>query len=192
MAVSMGRVLNTPPVNLSRISIPMDLVELVPRDMAMNHKVLPVSRLGNKLFLAMADPLNVLAIDDVHRATKLDVSPLIAPEKAIMDKFSHLGSVGAGTMEDIIQGAQRVEDAEDADKLEVTKETNEEVNLDTLAASSEEAPVIKLANLILVQAIKDRASDVHIEPFEKQVRLRYRIDGALMDATPPPRNMHVP
>ena len=192
MAVSMGRVLNTPPVNLSRISIPMDLVELVPRDMAMNHKVLPVSRLGNKLFLAMADPLNVLAIDDVHRATKLDVSPLIAPEKAIMDKFSHLGSVGAGTMEDIIQGAQRVEDAEDADKLEVTKETNEEVNLDTLAASSEEAPVIKLANLILVQAIKDRASDVHIEPFEKQVRLRYRVDGALMDATPPPRNMHVP
>jgi type IV pilus assembly protein PilB len=77
MAVSMGRVLNTPPVNLSRISIPTDLVELVPRDMAMNHRVLPVSRLGNKLFLAMADPLNVLAIDDVHRATKLDITPLI-------------------------------------------------------------------------------------------------------------------
>jgi type IV pilus assembly protein PilB len=140
----------------------------------------------------MADPLNVLAIDDVHRATKLDVTPLIAPERAIMDKFSHLGAAGAGTMEDIIQGAQTAEENADVENLEVAKESTDEVNLDTLAASSEEAPVIKLANLILVQAIKDRASDVHIEPFEKQVRLRYRIDGALVDATPPPRNMHVP
>ncbi|MBI1176176.1 secretion system protein E [bacterium] len=192
MAVSIGRVLNTPPINLSRISIPTELMELIPRDMAMNHKVLPVSRLGNKLFLAMADPLNVLAVDDVHRATKLEVSPLIAPEKAITDKFSHLGAAGAGSMEDIIQDAQNAENADDVDNLEVAKESSDEVNLDTLAASSEEAPVIKLANLILVQAIKDRASDIHIEPFERQVRLRYRIDGALVDATPPPRNMHVP
>ena len=190
MAVSMGRVLNTPPINLSRITIPLELVELIPRDMAMNHKVLPVSRLGNKLFLAMADPLNVLAVDDVHRATKLDVTPLIAPEKAIMDKFSHLGTMGGGSMEDIIQDNADVN--EDVESLEVAKESTDEVNLDTLATASEEAPVIKLANLILVQAIKDRASDIHIEPFEKQVRLRYRVDGALMDATPPPRNMHVP
>ena len=190
MVVSMGRVLNTPPINLSRITIPLELVELIPRDMAMNHKVLPVSRLGNKLFLAMADPLNVLAVDDVHRATKLDVTPLIAPEKAIMDKFSHLGTMGGGSMEDIIQDNADVN--EDVESLEVAKESTDEVNLDTLATASEEAPVIKLANLILVQAIKDRASDIHIEPFEKQVRLRYRIDGALMDATPPPRNMHVP
>ncbi|HAV62920.1 MAG TPA: secretion system protein E [Verrucomicrobiales bacterium] len=191
MAVSMGRVLNTPPVNLSRISIPAELVELVPRDMAMNHKVLPVSRLGSKLFLAMADPLNVLAIDDVHRATKLEVTPLIAPEKAIMDKFSHLGTAGAGSMEDIIHDAEKAELADDVENLEVAKESSDEVNLDSLAASSGEAPVIKLANLILVQAIKDRASDVHIEPFEKQVRLRYRIDGALVDATPPPKSMQV-
>ncbi|HSH15422.1 MAG TPA: ATPase, T2SS/T4P/T4SS family [Verrucomicrobiae bacterium] len=192
MAVSMGRVLNTPPINLARITIPLDLFELIPRDMATNHKVLPVSRLGNKLFLAMADPLNVLAVDDVHRTTKLEVMPLIAPEKAIMDKFSHLGAGGGGSMEDIIQDAANAELGDDADSLEVAKESKDEVNLDTLAASSEEAPVIKLANLILVQAIKDRASDVHIEPFEKSVRLRYRIDGALMDATPPPKNMHIP
>jgi type IV pilus assembly protein PilB len=192
MAVSMGRVLNTPPINLARITIPVDLFELIPRDMATNHKVLPVSRLGNKLFLAMADPLNVLAVDDVHRTTKLEVMPLIAPEKAIMDKFSHLGAGGGGSMEDIIQDAANAELGDDADSLEVAKESKDEVNLDTLAASSEEAPVIKLANLILVQAIKDRASDVHIEPFEKSVRLRYRIDGALMDATPPPKHMHIP
>ncbi len=77
------------------------------------------------------------------------------------------------------------------DNVEIVKEDVEEVNLDQLAASSEEAPVIKLANLILVQAIKDRASDIHIEPFEKTLRLRYRVDGVLMDATPPPKQMQL-
>ncbi len=79
----------------------------------------------------------------------------------------------------------------DADTVEAVKETIEEVNLDQLAASSEEAPVIKLANLIILQAIKDRASDIHLEPFEKVMRLRYRIDGVLIDATPPPKQMQL-
>ena len=83
LVVAMGRVLNTPPINVSRLIIPADLAELVPRDLAMNYKVLPVSRLGNRLFLAMADPLNVLAVDDVKRMTKMEVSPLIASEKAM-------------------------------------------------------------------------------------------------------------
>ncbi len=192
MAVSMGRVLNTPPVNLARISIPMEIADLLPREVAHNHKVVPVSRLENKLFLAMADPLNVLAVDDVKRITKLEVAPLIAPEKAILEKLNHLDAARSGSMEDIISDAQKKGDVNaDADNLEVTGEVAEEVNLDQLAASSEEAPVIKLANLILVQAVKDRASDVHIEPFDKTMRLRYRIDGVLVDATPPPKQMQL-
>ena len=191
MVVSMGRVLNVPPVNLSRFGIPPETAGLVPREMATNHKVLPVSRLDNKLFLAMADPLNVLALDDVKRTTKLEVMPMIASEKAILDKLNNLDS-GRSTMEDIIQDAQRqAEDDADADTLEIAREVSEEMNIDQLAASTEEAPVIKLANLIIVQAIKDRASDIHIEPFEKTVRLRYRIDGGLVDVTPPPKNMQV-
>ena len=90
MAVSMGRVLNTPPVNLARITIPSEIGDLVPREVAQNHKVIPISRLENKLFLAMADPLNVLAIDDVKRITKLEITPLIASEKAIVDKLNNL------------------------------------------------------------------------------------------------------
>src|SRR6266536_3220691 len=193
MVVSMGRVLNVPPVNQGRIGIPQESAGLVPREMATNHKVLPVSRLDNKLFLVMADPLNVLALDDVKRFTKLDVVPMIASERAILDKLNNLDS-GRNTMEDIIQDAQRKAEAEedaDADSLVISREVAEEMNLDQLAASTEEAPVIKLANLIIVQAIKDRASDIHIEPFEKTVRLRYRIDGSLVDVTPPPRNMQV-
>ena len=155
------------------------MAELVPRDIAHNHKVVPVSRLDNKLFLAMADPLNVLAIDDVKRITRLEVvaadrlgkghhrqaqQPLTPPKAAAWRTSSRTRR-------------SRPNAEADADNLEVAKEAVEEVNLDQLAASSEEAPVIKLANLILVQAIKDRASDIHIEPFEKMVRLRYRVDG---------------
>src|SRR5205809_3182108 len=192
MVVSMGRVLNVPPVNLSRFGIPPETAGLVRREMSTNHKVLPVSRLDNKLFLGMADPLNVLALDDVKRTTKLEVMPMIASEKAILDKLNNLDS-GRGTMEDIIQDAQRqAEDDAEADTLEIAREVSEEMNRDQLAASTEEAPVIKLANLIIVQAIKDRASDIHIEPFEKIVRLRYRIDGSLIDVTPPPKNLQVP
>lgn len=191
MVVSMGRVLNTPPVNLARASILTEVAELVPRDIAINHKVLPVSRLGNRIYLAMVDPLNVLAIDDVKRITKLEVVPMIASEKAIIEKINNIEAKG-GTMEDIIQDAQKQAEAEaDAENLEVAKETVETTDISQLTASTEEAPVIKLANLIIVQAIKDRASDVHIEPFEKIVRLRYRVDGALVDMPPPPKNLQV-
>jgi type IV pilus assembly protein PilB len=194
MAVSMGRVLNVSPINLSRVIVAPEVADLLPREVANNHKVVPISRLENKLYLAMADPLNVLAIDDVKRITKLDVTPMIAAEKAILDKLNHLDAAKGGSMEDIIKDAKQKEldDSEEGSAdVETVREAIEEVNLDQLAASSEEAPVIKLANLILVQAIKDRASDVHVEPFEKGLRLRYRIDGVLVDATPPPKQLQL-
>jgi len=192
MTVCMGRILNTPPVNLSRISIPAEVVDLLPRDLAHNYKVVPVSRLENKLFLAMADPLNVLAIDDVRRVTRLEVHPLISSERSILEKLTNIDASKSSSMEDIINESSKIaEDDPDAEKLEVAKETAEDVNLDQLALSSGEAPVIKLANIILVQAIKDRASDIHIEPFEKNVRLRYRVDGTLLDVTPPPKAMQL-
>jgi len=190
MTVSMGRVLNVPPINLARISIPHEISDLLPREVSQNHKVIAINRLESKLFIAMADPLNVLALDDVKRITKMDVAPMIASEKSILDKLNGIESAKSGSIEDIIQAAQEREGDGETD-IETVKEAMEEVNLDQLAASSEEAPVIKLANLILVQAIKDRASDIHLEPFEKHVRLRYRIDGVLIDATPPPKQMQL-
>src|SRR5437773_4497611 len=111
MVVSMGRVLNVPPVNLTRIGIPQEIAGAVPREMATNHKVLPVSRLDNKLFLAMADPLNVLALDDVKRSTKLEVMPMIASEKAILDKLNNPAGARS-TRADIIQHAPRQAKAE--------------------------------------------------------------------------------
>ncbi|MEJ0088307.1 MAG: ATPase, T2SS/T4P/T4SS family [Limisphaerales bacterium] len=192
LAVCMGRVLNVTPINIARTNVASELLDLLPRETMHNHRVIPISRLENKLFLAMADPLNVLAIDDVKRVTKLEIVPLIASEKSIADKLTAIDSSKSGSMEDIIQDAQKQKDAEaDADSLENIKDTVEDVSLDKIAASGEEAPVIKLANLIIVQAIKDRASDIHLEPFEKNMRLRYRVDGVLIDATPPPKQMQL-
>jgi type IV pilus assembly protein PilB len=116
---------------------------------------------------------------------------MIASEKAIIDKLNSMDAARSGSLEDIINDAKERGDGLSADEVEVTNEALEEVNLDQLAASTEEAPVIKLANLILVQAIKDRASDIHLEPFEKSMRLRYRMDGVLVDATPPPKSMQL-
>jgi type IV pilus assembly protein PilB len=191
LTVSMGRVLNVPSVNLARLSVPLEIADLLPRDAAHNYKVVPISRLENKLYLAMADPLNVLALDDVKRLTRLEIAPLIASEKAIVDKLAAIDSARSGSMEDIIQDAEKQRENDEDASIETIKETLEEVNLDQLAASSGEAPVIKLANLIVVQAIKDHASDVHLEPFEKTMRLRYRVDGVLIDATPPPKLMQL-
>src|SRR5512146_1060047 len=140
MAISMGRVLNVPPVNLARLSVPLEVADLLPREIAHNYKVVPVSRLENKLFLAMADPLNVLAIDDVRRITHLEVAPLIAAEKAILDKLTSIDASKSGSMEDIIKDAakqQEQQKEEEPENIEVSRDVVEEVNLDQLAASSE-------------------------------------------------------
>ncbi|HUS36845.1 MAG TPA: ATPase, T2SS/T4P/T4SS family [Verrucomicrobiae bacterium] len=191
LVVSMGRVLGVSPVNLARIGIANDVASLLPKEVATNHKVVPVSRLDNRLYLAMADPLNVIALDDVKRITKLEITPLIASEKSIIDKLNNLDTQ-RGSMEEIIEQQKREELEAEADNIEQVLEGGQDIDEAALAESTNEAPVIKLANLILVQAIKDRASDIHIEPFEKSVRLRYRIDGALVDATPPPKSMQIP
>ena len=192
MVVSMGRVLNVSPVNLARCGTVLEVAELLPRDVCQNHKVFPISRLDNKLFLAMADPLNVLAIDEVRRITKLEVSPLIAPEKAILDKLNNLDPGRNASMEEVIKAAEKQAELEaEADGAQLIAEENDKLSADQLAAAGEEVPVVKLANLLLVQAVKDRASDIHIEPFEKMVRLRYRVDGVLIDATPPPKNLQM-
>ena len=192
LAVCMGRVLNVTPINIARATMFPELLELIPREMMQSHRILPVSKLDRRLFLAMADLLNVLAIDDVRRITRLEITPLIASEKAIADKLNLLDAAQNGSMEDIIQSAQKQQEAEEeAASVENIKAVDEDVSLDKLAASSEEAPVIKLANLVIMQAIKDRASDIHLEPFEKTMRLRYRVDGVLLDATPPPKQMQL-
>jgi type IV pilus assembly protein PilB len=190
MAFSMGRCLNTPPINLSKLRVPEDILSLVPREMAKANKLVPVARLNGKLFVAMADPTNVLAIDDVKRRVQLDVVPMIATEKAVADALA--GVHGGGNMNAVMkQVAEDAAAAAAAAEVEVETKKNEEIDIDRLAHDTEDAPVIKIVNLILVQAIKEKASDIHIEPFQRTLKLRYRIDGELVAAESPPKALQL-
>ncbi|HEY1583959.1 MAG TPA: ATPase, T2SS/T4P/T4SS family [Chthoniobacterales bacterium] len=186
MAFSMGRCLNTPPVHLSKLRVPEEIMNLVPRDMAKTHKLVPIARLDRKLFVAMADPTNVLAVDDLKRRVQMEIIPMIATERAVSDALSGVHNTGAQMSEVLKQVSEEV-----ASDVEVQSSKREEIDLDRLATDSEEAPVIKIVNLILAQAIKEKASDIHIEPFNRTLKLRYRIDGELVAAESPPKALQL-
>ncbi len=193
MAFSMGRCLNVPPINLAKLRVPEAIMSLVPRDMAKANKLVPIARLNGKLFVAMADPTNVLAVDDVKRRVRLDVVTMIATERAVADALAGVHG-GGGNMSAVLRqvadDAASAASAANAD-VEVEKTKNEEIDIDRLTQDTEEAPVIKIVNLILVQAIKEKASDIHIEPFQKSLKLRYRIDGELVLAESPPKALQL-
>ena len=188
MVFSMGRCLNTPPVNLSRLRVPEDVMSLVPREMAKANRLVPIARLDAKLFVAMADPTNVLAVDDLKRRVQLEIVPMIATERAVQEALS--GVHGAGN---ISQAMKKIgeEAAQASDAIEVHGAKHEDIDLDRLAHDSEDAPVIKIVNLILAQAVKEKASYIHIEPFQNTLKLRYRIDGELIPAESPPKALQL-
>ncbi|MCA1657711.1 MAG: Flp pilus assembly complex ATPase component TadA [Verrucomicrobiaceae bacterium] len=189
MTVSMGRCLNTPLINLAKLRVPEEIISLVPRDMAKANRLVPIARVNGKLFVAMADPTNVLAVDDVKRRVQLEVIPMIATEKAVADTLAGVHHGGAKMAEVLKQVAEDAAAA--ASDVEVESKKNEEIDLDRLATDSEDAPVIKIVNLILVQAVKEKASDIHVEPFQKTLKLRYRIDGELIAAESPPKALQL-
>ncbi len=188
MAFSMGRCLNTPPINVSKLRIPEEIMSLVPRDMAKANKLVPIARLNGKLFVAMADPTNVVAVDDVKRRVQLEVVPMIATERAVADALAGVHA-GSANMSAVLK--QVTEDMSAAGELEVQSNKQEEIDIDRLTHDTEDAPVIKIVNLILVQAIKEKASDIHIEPFQRTLKLRYRIDGELVAAESPPKALQL-
>jgi type IV pilus assembly protein PilB len=188
MAFSMGRCLNTPPINLGKVAIPEDIMSLIPRDMAKANKLVPIARVNGKLFVAMADPTNVLAVDDLKRRTQLEIIPMIATEKSVADSLA--GIHGGANMSQVLRQVSE-EAAQSAENIEVQSAKREEIDLDRLATDSEDAPVIKIVNLILAQAVKEKASDIHIEPFQKTLKLRYRVDGELMLAESPPKALQL-
>jgi type IV pilus assembly protein PilB len=188
MVFSIGRCLNTPPVNLSRLRVPEEVMSIVPREMAKANKLVPIARLDRKLFVAMADPTNVLAVDDLKRRVQLEIVPMIATERTVLDTLA--GVHGAGNISQTMMKVA-AEAAQGADSIEVQSAKREEIDLDRLAHDSEDAPVIKIVNLILAQAVKEKASDIHIEPFQNTLKLRYRIDGELIPAESPPKALQL-
>ncbi len=192
----LSRQYGVPSVNLSLFEVDEAAIKLVPQEVAQKYMVLPLSRVGATLTLAMLDPTNVFAIDDIKFMTGLSVEPVVVSESAMTEAMEkYYGSPKEmelySVMESIVSEASQKMDygfGEDSGDVEVLEE-EEEIDLDDLEKSSSDAPVVKLVNVILVDSLRRGASDIHIEPYEKEFRVRFRIDGILYDIMRPPMKM---
>ncbi len=166
-----------PAVNLDEYEIDQEVLRLVSREVCDKHKIIPVSRAGSSLIMAMADPTNLHAIDDIKFLTGFNVEPVVASETAIQAAVERYYQSGP-SYEEVMAGFDEEEIGFGAE--------GEELNLMELEKASEDAPVVRLVNMILLNAIKKGSSDIHVEPYEKKLRIRYRIDGVLIDEMSPP------
>jgi type IV pilus assembly protein PilB len=186
-----------PSIDLTAVELDAELGKLVTRDVCEKHKVIPISRAGSSLIVAMSDPTNLHAIDDIKFLTGYNVEPVVASEMAIHAAIEKLfvsagGAAGAASAQG--GGIQSVDldsllgDIGDTD-VEFGGDEEEGENIADLTKQSEDAPVVRLCNAMLINAIKVKASDIHIEPYEKMMRVRYRVDGVLREELKPPLKM---
>jgi len=179
----LSRQYGVPSINLKFYEVDASVIKLIPQDTAVRYQIVPLSRVGSTLTIAMTDPTNVFAMDDIKFMTGFNVEPVVASETAIAEAISKFyGEVESGEELDKVMKDLSAEDAAD---LELAAE-EQETNLADLERAAEEAPIIKLVNLIMTDAVKRGASDIHVEPYEKEVRVRLRIDGILQAVMTPP------
>jgi type IV pilus assembly protein PilB len=181
---SLAQHFKVPAVELAGMDIDEAVIKIIPADLARKYTILPVSKTGATVTVAMIDPTNVFAMDDVKFMTGYRVEPVVASEtgiRAAIDRY--YGSTHAIELKKVMEDLS--EDAATGTDLEVLEE-EQDLDLATLEEESEQAPVVKLVNLVLTDAIKRGASDIHIEPYEKEYRVRYRIDGILYEMMHPP------
>lgn len=177
LMIILSQELGIPPMNLSRYKIDPDVLKLVPRKTAKHYKILPISKMGTMLTLAMADPLNIFAIDDIKSLTGFKISPVITTDKDILETIAKYYEEDATTaIEKIVSGMEQTAD------IKMIEKAVEEAASSDLLKLTQEAPVIKLTNLLLADAVRARASDVLVEPLENELRVRYRVDGMLQEA----------
>jgi type IV pilus assembly protein PilB len=171
-----------PSINLRHFEIDEAVIKLIPSEVVQKYLVLPVNRTGATLTIAMADPTNVFAMDDIKFMTGYNVEPVVASEIAIREAVEkYYGSSHALELKKVMDEMATA----DSEALEVLEE-EEEIDVHQLEAATEEAPVVKLVNIILTDSIKKTASDIHLEPYEKDFRVRFRIDGVLYEIMHPP------
>lgn len=174
-----------PVVTLSSEEIDPSIVKFIPYDVANKYQIFPVSKNGAFLTLAMADPSNVFAIDDIKFMTGYNVKPVVASESSIKEMLSRFYEQQSEALQTVMDSISEFNDA----GLDLVHETEEDVDVSALKTAVEEAPVVKLVNIILSEAITKGASDIHFEPYEKSLRVRYRIDGVLYDVMQPPMKL---
>jgi type IV pilus assembly protein PilB len=204
----LSRQYGVPSINLTQFEIDPTVIKLIPADTAQKYQIVPLSRAGATLTIAMTDPTNVFAMDDIKFMTGYNVEPVVASEVAVIDAIQKyypnggkatvtLAPTGPGAsaldaasrgLEELQQSLQAPEDLKEGEEPEVVDEVHE-ISAETLAKQANEAPIIRMVNVLLMSAIQQGASDIHIEPYEKELRVRYRIDGLLYNIMNPPLKM---
>jgi type IV pilus assembly protein PilB len=187
-----------PSINLPQFELDPAVIKLIPADTAQKYQVVPLSRSGATLTIAMTDPTNVFAMDDIKFMTGYNVEPVVASEIAVSEALEHYYPATAGgraavvkettgpsTLELATKGLEELQALEGTGDVEVLEEL-QEISAEALAKQGEEAPVVRLVNVVLMSAIQKGASDIHVEPYEKELRVRYRIDGILYNIMSPP------
>ena len=178
---------NVPSTTLSQLDIDPEVLRLVPGPLAEKLEVLPIKRSGNTLTLAMADPTNVLALDDVAFMTNLQIQPVVASQVAIRKAIERLYSTPGESVADMMSELEGA--GNDVEVLGAADDVVGKADVFELKESADEAPVVRLMNMILVDAIRRGASDIHLEPYEKVFRVRFRIDGVLHEIMGPPKRL---
>ncbi|MHB8655439.1 MAG: type IV-A pilus assembly ATPase PilB [Terriglobia bacterium] len=186
----LSRQYGVPSINLGYFEVDASVTKLIPMETAMKYQILPLSRVGSSLTVAMVDPTNVFAMDDIKFMTGFNIEPVVASESAIMEAIKkHYGSVEDVERKKEIEEIVSFIDEGQAESVELEDQDEASLNLAALEKAAEEAPVIKLVNYILTDAVKRGASDIHMEPYEKEYRVRYRIDGMLQTIMNPPNKL---
>ena len=178
----LSRQYGVPAINLSYFEIDPAVVKLIPFETAKRYQILPLSRVGASLTIAMVDPTNVFAMDDIKFMTGFNIEPVVASESSIADGIEK--AYGTAKEEDLEQVMQSMTELGEAD-VELQAE-EQQMDLNELEKAADEAPIVKLVNLVLTDAVKRGASDIHMEPYEKEFRVRFRIDGILQSIMTPP------
>jgi len=176
-----------PPISLTRMKLDPGLKTLVPRELALQYQLIPVACTGQTLTVAMADPLNVFALDTVATMTGLSINPVLATPKDIRGAIDTY--YGTGVEETLREMVRKTESAS-VELIAQGKEKDEETEIERLLRQTQEAPVIKLTDAIITKAVRVHASDLFIEPRERSVRVRYRVDGVLQEGPAPPKSLH--
>jgi len=179
----LSRQYGVPSINLKFYEVDPAVIKLVPQETAVRYQIVPLSRVGSTLTIAMTDPTNVFAMDDIKFMTGFNVEPVVASETAISEAIHKF----YGEVESVEELDKVMKDltGDEESALELASE-EAEMDLASLSKAAEEAPIIKLCNLILTDAVKRGASDIHVEPYEKEFRVRFRIDGVLQNVMAPP------
>jgi len=178
----LSRQYGVPSINLKFYEIDPNVIKLIPQDTALRYQVIPLSRVGSVLTIAMTDPTNVFAMDDIKFMTGFNVEPVVASESAIGEAITRFYGGSDGDSEEL---SKMMKDLVDDDELELAAE-EAELDAASLEKAAEEAPIIKLVNLVLTDSVKRGASDIHLEPYETELRVRFRVDGVLQTVMSPP------